>query len=186
MDIKMISTRRKRKFAAARWFVFCILIWFAFIFMTTGSFMKPNILIALALCISMDEDTLISAVIGFICGFLSDLAMGNLTGSGSLLLIFGCVSTSLLFTRLLRQSLLNFSVLMVVYSAVHFSLEYFFNYMIWDYDKEHILLINFIFPEFLLTVVSMIAVYPVVRKIRKQLTLRKRYEPVENQALIKD
>ncbi len=134
----------------------------------------------------MDEDALVSAVVGFTCGFLSDLAMGNLTGSGSLILIFGCVCTSLLFTRLLRQSILNFTVLMAVYSAVHFSLEYFFTYMIWGYDNNLILLARFILPEFILTVVSMIAVYPVIRTIRKHLTLRKRYEPVENQALIKD
>lgn len=186
MDIRMISSRRKRKFAVIRWLIFSVIIWLAFIFMTTGSFLKPNILIPLALCISMDEDALVGAVVGFICGFLSDLAMGNLTGTGSLILILGCAGTSLLFTRLLRQSLLNFSILIAVYSALHFLFEYFFTYMIWDYDKEQILLLNFILPEFLMTVVSMIAVYPVIRKIRKMLTLRKRYEPVENQVLIKD
>ena len=103
----MISSRKKRKFAVIRWLVFSVIIWFAFIFMTTGSFIKPNILIPVALCISMDEDALVSAVIGFVCGFLSDLAMGDLIGSGAIILIFGCVCTSLLFTRLLRQILLN-------------------------------------------------------------------------------
>jgi rod shape-determining protein MreD len=186
MGIKMISTRKKRKYAVIRWLVFSVIIWFAFIFMTTGSFMKPNILIPVALCISMDEDALVSAVIGFICGFLSDLAMGNLIGSGAIVLICGCVCTSLLFTRLLRQILLNFSVIMIIYSAVHFSFKYFFSYMIWGYDKELILLEEYILPEFILTVVSMIFVYPVIRKIRKHLTLRKRYEPEDNQALIKD
>ena len=45
---------------------------------------------------------------------------------------------------------------------------------------------EYILPEFILTVVSMIAVYPAIRKLRKLLTLRKRYEPEDNQALIKD
>ena len=148
--------------------------------------MKPNILITLALCISMNEDTLESAAVGLICGFLSDMAMGTLTGSGSLILIFGCVSTSLLFTRLLRQNLINFSVLTAVYSAVYFFIEYFFTYMIWGYDQEQILLIKFILPEFILTFASIFIVYPVVMLVRKHLTLRKRYELEENQALIKD
>lgn len=186
MDIRMISTRRKRRFAAVRWLIFSVVIWFGFIFMTTGGFLKPNILIVLALCISMDEDALVSAVVGFVCGFLSDLAMGYLSGSGALILIFGCVTTSLLCTRLLRQSMFNFSVILIVYSAVHFLIEYFFSYVIWEYDRNRILLLKFILPEYLLTVVSIIIVYPVIRKIRKHLTLRKRYEPVENQALIKD
>ena len=154
--------------------------------MTTGSCIKPNLLIPLALCISMNEDELISAVVGFICGFLSDLAMGILTGSGTLLLIIGCVGTSLLFSKLLRHNLLNFTVLTAVYSALIFFLEYFFTYMIWEYDSELILLTKFILPEYLLTVVSIAAVYPAVGAVRKHLTLRKRYEPEENQALIKE
>ena len=136
MGIRMISSRKKRRFAVIRWLVFSVIIWFAFIFMTTGSFIKPNILIPIALCISMDEDALVSAIIGFVCGFLSDLAMGDLIGSGAIILIFGCVCTSLLFTRLLRQLLLNFSVIMILYSAIHFSFKYFFSYMIWGYDSE--------------------------------------------------
>lgn len=186
MDIRLISYRRKRKFAIIRWIIFSVLIWMIFIFMTTGSFMKPNILITLALCISMNEDTLVSAVVGLLCGFLSDIAMGTLTGSGSLILIFGCVSTSLLFTRLLRQNLINFSVLTAVYSAVYFFLEYFFTYMIWGYDNNQILLTGFMLPEYILTVASLFIVYPVIMLVRKHLTLRKRYEPEENQALIKD
>lgn len=186
MDIRMISTRRKRKFAVIRWIVFSVIIWFAFIFMTTGSFMKPNLLMALALCISMSEDSISAALTGFVCGFLSDLATGNLTGSGSLLLILGCVGTSLLFTRLLRQNLLSFTIISAVYAAMHFLLEYFFHYVIWEFDGSYILLTQHILPEYLVTMVSMIAVYPVIRKIRKHLTLRKRYEPEDNQALIKD
>ena len=186
MGIRMISSRKKRRYAVIRWLVFSVIIWFAFIFMTTGSYIKPNILIPVALCISMDEDALVSAAIGFVCGFLSDLAMGNLIGSGAIILIFGCVCTSLLFTRLLRQILLNFSVIMILYSAIHFSFKYFFSYMIWGHDSEQILLMEYILPEFILTVVSMIAVYPAIRKLRKLLTLRKRYEPEDNQALIKD
>lgn len=186
MDIRRLSSRRKRKFAAYRWGIFSVMIWIAFIFMTTGSFIKPNLLIPLALCISMNEDELVSAVVGFICGFLSDLALGILTGSGTLLLIIGCVSTSLLFSKLLRQNLLNFTVLTAVYSAIYFSFEYFFTYMIWEQDKEFILLSRYILPEYLLTIVSLAAVYPAVGAVRKHLTLRKRYEPEENQALIKE
>ncbi len=186
MAIRMISSRRKRKFAIIRWLVFSVIIWLMFICMTTGGSLKPNILIPLALCISMNEDPLLSAVVGFICGFLSDIATGNLTGSGSLILIFGCVCTALLFTRLLRQTLLNFTVITAVYSAIHFFIEYFFTYMIWGYDKEQILLLNYTLPVFMLTLVSMVFVYPAVSLIRKHLTLRKRYEPAENPALIKD
>lgn len=186
MDIRRLSSRRKRKFAAYRWGIFSVMIWFVFIFMTTGSYIKPNLLIPLALCISMNEDELISAVVGFICGFLSNLAMGILTGSGTLLLIIGCVGTSLLFSKLLRHNLLNFTVLTAVYSALIFFLEYFFTYMIWEYDSELILLTKYILPEYLLTVVSIAAVYPAVGAVRKHLTLRKRYEPEENQALIKE
>jgi cell shape-determining protein MreD len=186
MDIRLISSRRKRRFAITRWSIFTVIIWLVFIFMTTGSGIKPNILLPLALCISMSEDSLVSAVVGILCGLLSDIAAGNLTGSTALVLLIGCVCVSLLFTHFLRQNLLNYSVLTLLYSAVHFFLDYFFSYFIWGYDSEHILLIRYIIPEFVLTILSLFAVYPVIKTVRKRLTLRKRYVLEENQALIKD
>lgn len=186
MDIRLISSKKKRKYAVIRWAIFSVLIWAVFIFTTTGSFIKPNILIPMALCISMSEDTLVSAVVGIICGLLSDIAFGNLIGTTTLLLVIGCSGISLLFTHLLRQNLLNFFVLTVVYSAIHFSIDYFFSYVMWGYEHDNILLKEFIVPEFILTVVTVFPVYLLIKLIRKHLTLRKRYVLEENQALIKD
>lgn len=186
MDIRLISSKRKKKFAIARWSIFTLIIWLVFIFMTTGSYMKPNILIPLALCISMSEDPLVSAVVGILCGLLSDIASGRLTGTTAFILLIGCVCISLLFTHFLRQNLLNFSVLTLGYSAIHFFLDYFFSYFIWGYDNDKILLTRFIIPEFIFTIISLFAVYPVIKTVRKRLTLRKRYVLEENQALIKD
>ena len=75
--------------------------------MTTGSFIKPNILIPVALCISMDEDALVSAVIGFVCGFLSDLAMGDLIGSGAIILIYTTVNRYFLWNISFRNLFLQ-------------------------------------------------------------------------------
>lgn len=186
MDIRFISSRRKRRFAIIRWTIFFLIIWFVFIFMTTGSFMKPNLLIPLALCISVDEDELVSAVVGFLCGILSDIAAGKLIGSGAILMLVGCVCTSLLFTRLLRQNILNTFAVTLIYSAVHFALTYFFIYVIWEYEHDSIILKRYIIPEFVLTVISLFVIYPAIKLIRKRLTLRKRYVLEENRALIKD
>ena len=186
MNIRLISSKKKRKFAVIRWTIFSLLIWVVFIFTTTGYFLKPNLLIPMAICISMSEDSLVSAFVGFVCGILSDIAFGKLIGSTTLILVVSCVCISLLFTHLLRQNLINISVLTLVYSAVHFSVDYFFSYMIWHLDNEYILLKRFIIPEFILTVLSVFLVYPIIRLVRKNLTLRQHYVLEENPALIKD
>ena len=186
MNIKLVSSRRKRKFALMRWSIFSLIIWFTFIFMTTGSFTKPEILIPLSLCISMSEDELVSAITGIFCGLLNDIALGKLIGYNAILLLLGCVFTSLLFKHLLRKSFLNIFILTVFYSSICFLLDYFFYYVIWDYSNTDILLKKFMLPEFLLTVLALIIIYPLIKFIRKHFTLRKMHTLNENDALIKD
>ena len=186
MDIKHLSSRRKRKFALIRWIIFTLIVWFVFIFTTTGNFIKPNLLIPIALCISMREDPLVSAVLGMSCGFLSDIAFGKIEGYTAILLLIGCVCTSLLFSHLLRETLINMTVITLMYSAVHFFLDYFFYYVIWDYESENVILKNYILPESALTFLSLFIVYPIIQTIRNHFTLRKMQTLNENQALIKD
>ncbi len=186
MDIKHLSSKRKRKFAIIRWIIFSLIIWFVFIFTTTGTFIKPNILIPLALCISMREDALVSAILGIICGLLSDIAFGKIIGYNAIFLLIGCVCTSLLFTHLLRETLINIAVVNILYSAAHFFLDYFFYYIIWEYEHNRIILKEYILPEFILTIASLFLIHPIIKLIRNHFTLRKMHTLNENQALIKD
>ncbi|MBE6843860.1 MAG: rod shape-determining protein MreD [Ruminococcus sp.] len=186
MDIRHLSARRKRKFAIIRWIIFILLIWFVFIFTTTGNFIKPNLLIPLALCICVREDALVSAILGISCGFLIDTAFGKIDGYNAIILMIGCVCTSLLFTHLLRETFINITVITLLYSAIHFFLDYFFYYMIWEYEQNNVILYKYVIPEFVLTSVSLFLIYPLVKLIRNHFTLRKMHTLNENQALIKD
>lgn len=186
MNINLISSKRKRKLAVIRWTFFSLIIWFLFIFTTSGSFMKPNILIPLALCISMNEDVMPCAAVGTVCGFLNDLAFGKLIGFSAMLLLVGCVTVSLLFTHLLRHNFLNIFVLTALFSAAYFLLDYFLFYKLWHFEHDGILFREYIIPEFIITCVSLIILYPVIRGIKNHFTLRKMHILDENPALIKD
>lgn len=186
MNINQISSRRKRRLAVVRWSFFSLIIWIIFIFTTTGSFIKPNILIPLALCISMNEDVMPCAAVGTVCGFLTDVAFGKLIGFSAMLMLIGCVSVSLLFTHLLRQNFLNIFVLTALFSAVYFLLDYFLFYRLWHLEHDSILFKEYIIPEFILTCASLTAVYPVIKTIKNRFTLRRMHTLNENPALIKD
>lgn len=186
MNIRLGTSKKRRRYAVIRWCIFSVIIWTAFIFTTTGSYLKPNILIPVALCISMSEDELVSAFVGLLCGLLTDAAFGKLTGFSAILLLIFCVVTSLLFKHLLRQNIINIFVLTMIFSAVYFLLDYFFNYIMWNYEYQDILFKNLILPEYIATLVSTFLMYPIIRFIRKHFTLRTRYVLEENEALIKD
>lgn len=186
MNIRPISTKRKRRLALIRWTIFSLIIWFSFIFTTTGSFLKPNIFIPLAFCISMSEDVMPCAGVGIACGLLNDIAFGKLVGFNAILMLIGCVFVSLMFTHLLRQNILNIFILTVVLSALYFLVDYFLYFIMWHYEHDNILLKEYIIPEFILTCASLFIVYPVIKLIRKHFTLRKMHTLNENPALIKD
>ncbi|MDO5560002.1 MAG: hypothetical protein Q4F95_10435 [Oscillospiraceae bacterium] len=187
MNIKLVSSiRKKRKYAIIRWCVFCLLIWAAFIFLTSGTFMKPNLLIPLALCISMGEGELASAAVAIGCGLLSDCAFDKLTGSSAILLLIGCVCASLLFTHYLQKNFINVFLVTAIFTAFYYLIDFFFCYYIWNYSNHEIIFTDYTIISFVLTSLSLIIIYPVVKLIRKNLTLRKMHVLYENNALIKD
>lgn len=186
MTIKLISSRKNRKFTIIRWILFLLLILIAFLFTTLGSFMKPLILIPLAFCISMSEDVLTSAVTGALCGLLNDIACNKLEGSGAIFMLAGCVFISLIFSKFLRESFFNITFITILFSGAFFMTDYFLYFVMWKYDHDYIMLQKYIIPEFSVTAACIIVIYPLINSIRTRLALKKTQVPFENNALIKE
>ncbi len=186
MNIKLISSRKMKKYSLIKWGIFLIAAVITFFIMTAGNFVKPNLFITLALCIALYEEPFISAVFGAFCGIACGIAYDRLLGYDAILILSGCVFVSLICTHLLRQTLFNIFVLNALFSAVVSVFNYFLFYVIWGYEQNYSILKSVILPEYIMTVLSVFIVYPVIMFIRKHLTVRNKQVLYENPALIKD
>ena len=186
MKIKPYSSKRRRKFAIFRWIVFAIIISMGFVFSTTGTGIKPLVLIPMALCISYDENEFTAAIIGLFCGLLTDISCGKLCGYNAILFLCICVFSSMLFAYLLRHNFINLVIISTAFIFLQGALDYLFYYYIWSYDNVSIIYTDYILPSCIFTTISFFVIYPLVRLVKKLLTPRRESLLKENEALIKD
>ena len=77
-----IKTPREKRIlyfkTTLRWILYYLLILVSFIIMTSGTWMKPILLVPAAVCISVSNGQLSSAFTGAFCGMLIDIACGRL------------------------------------------------------------------------------------------------------------
>lgn len=164
-----IKTSREQRIlnikTAVRWIIYYVVIFFCFIFMTTGTFMKPVILIPAALCIAVNSNQISSAVTGAVCGFLIDISCGKLFGYNAVLLAFFCIFVSLVFELWLRNRFINVMLSTAVVSLLSGLLDYKFYYEIWNYDNVERILTSVTLPVWIYTVISTVFVYLIFRLI---------------------
>ena len=171
MRIKNIHLKYQRRMTASRWGIFLVIIFVFYIFSGTGSFVKPLLLIPAALCISVNEDELISACTGVLCGLLTDISCGRLLGYNAVFLVAACVFSSLLFVNLLRRNIINVFIVTSVIVFLHGGLDYFLYYVIWSSDENTSLIYyDIILPSCIMTSVSTLLLYPLIRAVRYKFT----------------
>ena len=79
-----------------RWILYYMVILLCFLVMTSGTWMKPMLLVPAAIAIAANSGQYGSALAGAVCGFLTDIACGTLVGYNAVLLTFFCIVVSLL------------------------------------------------------------------------------------------
>ena len=136
--MKVKNSKEKKKLtlkSVIRWLIYYILIFFAFIFMTSGTMLKPIILIPLALCIAVGNNIIISAITGAVCGFLIDISCDKLIGYNAIILTVFCAFVTLIFELYLRNKFINILIVSAILSFIHGWLDYKFYYEIWNYEN---------------------------------------------------
>jgi cell shape-determining protein MreD len=88
------SVRRPRLRNTIRWILYVLFIFLAFVTANGGDFIKPLLLIPVALCIASVSGTVVSGGIGILCGLLLDISCGTLPGYHGILLFLICLFTS--------------------------------------------------------------------------------------------
>ena len=148
-----------------QWILFLIIISICYLAETSGSYLKPLLLLPLALCIASHTGELQAMAVGAVCGLLLDLACGKLLGFNAFLLVIGCVLVSLLYRYFLRQKLINMLLLTAVCALIQGGLDYVLYYALWGYEDVFLIWQKIIFPSCLMTIVSSVFFYFINKKI---------------------
>lgn len=166
--MRIKTTREKRILiikTTFRWIFYYVLIFFCFIFMTSGTLLKPVLLIPVALCIALNNNQIGSAVTGAVCGFLIDISCGKLFGYNAVVLALSCIIVSLLFDLYLRYRFANYIIITSVVSFLLGWLDYKFYYEIWNYDNVERIFSRITVPVWIYTVISSVFIYLVIKLI---------------------
>ncbi len=159
-----------------QWILFALLMMICFTLETAGSFVKPLLLIPLALCISAHVGEIPAAAVGTFCGLLLDVACGKLVGCNAIGLVIVCVAVSLLHGYFLRNRFMNMLLITVVYTAVQGYLDFLLYYAIWGLEDVELIYTNIVLPSCIMTIISMIPIYLLVKKIAELCGSHRNYE----------
>lgn len=164
---KSLRIRSEKLRLVLKWGLYLLLALLCYVFMTTspGTGVKPLLLIPVALCIAMWESEMPSALTGVICGLLLDSACGKVMGYNGLMLMALCLFVSLLFLHLMRQNFVNSIFVVTISSILLGVLDFFFYHGIWGYDRVELIFWDYTLPSVLLTILSTVPVYFIVKII---------------------
>ena len=150
-----------------RWLCYFLILLFFFMLMSGGFFPRwqPIFIIPLAIAVAMHEREFGSAIFGVFCGFMIDIACGNLFGMSSVWLMPCALAVSLLVMHLMRPNFINHAWMAAATCLIMAFMEYFFKYFIWDFPNSGIILKNYIIPSYIWAVLFSPAVYFLVKAV---------------------
>ncbi|MCR4644578.1 MAG: rod shape-determining protein MreD [Oscillospiraceae bacterium] len=151
-----------------KWLAYALLIAVCFFAETSGSYVKPLLLIPAALCISSHTGEIQSAAVGTVCGLLLDIACGKLLGYNAVWLVICCVAVSLLHNYYLREKLLSMLILTVICTALQGYLDFVFYYAIWGHDDVALVYTHYLLPSGIMTVIASIPLYFLIGAINRR------------------
>ena len=168
-----IKTPREKRIlyfkTTVRWILYYLLILLSFIIMTSGTWMKPILLVPAAMCIAVSNGQLASAFTGAFCGMLIDIACGRLFGYNAVILAFFCALVSLMFELYLRPRFFNYLWITAMVAFAQCWLDYKFYYQIWDLADIQVIFRTVTMKVWLYTMISAFLIYPLYRLIDRLL-----------------
>ena len=173
---RMDPARRHALMQLIQWLCFGILAISCYFIMTSGSSVKPLLLIPLAICISAHCGEIEAMGTGVVGGLLTDIACGKLLGYNAVWLVTCCVLTSLLHSYYLRDKLLNILLLTAACTAVQGYLDFMFYYAIWGHEDVELIYTRIMLPSGIMTMVSTIPIWLIVRWLCRKCGSRRTLE----------
>lgn len=126
---------------------------------------KPNLVIPAAVAIAFLEDEYLGGIYGAFAGILCDFGGFSLYGMGAMVIMVSCVVIGLLAIYMLRPTMINFIIALLLLMLLRGLMDFLFSYAMWNYENVMIVLVYKILP----TIVYSVAVGPLMLVIYRRL-----------------
>lgn len=164
-------TRREIFKSIAKWVLFSLVLLVSYTIEVTMPFAswQPYLTLTTAVSVSFFSEELSGAVFAAFAGMMHDLAMGSLFGFTSIWLMPCCLFVTLLVVNLIHRNILNFLWMNLTAVILVQSAELLFKYIIWRNPEIDVVLINYVLPALIATVILSAPLYLIIRQINKKL-----------------
>ena len=164
-------TRREIYKSIAKWVLFSLVLLVSYTIEVTMPFAswQPYITLTTAVAVSFFSEELSGVVFAAFAGMMHDLAMGSLFGFTSIWLTPCCLFVTLLVVNLIHRNILNFLWMNLTAVILVQSAELLFKYLIWRNPDIDVVLINYVLPALIATVILSAPLYLIIRQINKKL-----------------
>ena len=164
-------TRREIFKSIAKWVLFSLVLLVSYTIEVTMPFASWQTYLTLttAVAVSFFSEELSGVVFAAFAGMMHDLAMGSLFGFTSIWLMPCCLFVTLLVVNLIHRNILNFLWMNLTAVILVQSAELLFKYIIWRNPEIDVVLINYVLPALIATVILSAPLYLIIRQINKKL-----------------
>lgn len=164
-------TRREIYKSIAKWVLFSLVLLVSYTIEVTMPFAswQPYLTLTTAVAVSFFSEELSGVVFAAFAGMMHDLAMGSLFGFTSIWLMPCCLFVTLLVVNLIHRNILNFLWMNLTAVILVQSAELLFKYIIWRNPEIDVVLINYVLPALIATVILSAPLYLIIRQINKKL-----------------
>lgn len=164
-------TRREIYKSIAKWVLFSLVLLVSYTIEVTMPFAswQPYLTLTTAVAVSFFSEELSGVVFAAFAGMMHDLAMGSLFGFTSIWLMPCCLFVTLLVVNLIHRNILNFLWMNLIAVILVQSAELLFKYIIWRNPDIDVVLINYVLPALIATVILSAPLYLIIRQINKKL-----------------
>ena len=164
-------TRKEILMSVAKWVLYSLVLVLSYTIQVTMPFAvwQPDLTLTVAVSVSFFENELSGTVFAAFAGMMHDLAMGSLFGFTSIWLMPCCLFVTLFAVNLIHRNILNFlwmnlSVMIIVEAA-----ELLFKYVIWRNPDINVVLLDYVLPAMISTVLLSAPLYLLIRLINRKL-----------------
>lgn len=164
-------TRREIFKSIAKWVLFSLVLLVSYTIEVTMPFAswQPYLTLTTAVAVSFFSEELSGVVFAAFAGMMHDLAMVSLFGFTSIWLMPCCLFVTLLVVNLIHRNILNFLWMNLIAVILVQSAELLFKYLIWRNHDIDVVLINYVLPALIATVILSAPLYLIIRQINKKL-----------------
>ena len=157
-------TRREIFKSIAKWVLFSLVLLVSYTIEVTMPFAswQPYLTLTTAVAVSFFSEELSGVV-------FAAFAMGSLFGFTSIWLMPCCLFVTLLVVNLIHRNILNFLWMNLTAVILVQSAELLFKYIIWRNPDIDVVLINYVLPALIATVILSAPLYLIIRQINKKL-----------------